>query len=515
MGNTKQIKLEPVLVTLLWGAEAALLKGDQESLKAHLRVILGSRASTKMQAVVVTWLVQQMRMRLNPRDGRLDHLALSRALPPQGVGRAPAVTRLLMVVDELGLSPSVRQHLIAQISKTPADAGLQLLGGQLALTVDDRPSAERYLRRAIELGFPSPTPLLGLAQLAVRQSNAKQQRELLTKAAAAFPLFVDPRGSAKAERLLILNALPRPWCSDWRDAYNHSNLIRSYAPLAGQAHRAIDVLMLGGISLDQIQRMALPPTSTILNNIGNAEIMERDGYGAKIHALGKRLGVRLLNRPEAVLKTSRAGNYSRFGSDSRFVFPKTQRFMPAMENGSHDADAILAEFDFPVILRGVFAHEGKQVHLCKNSDELREALARFQFADVYAIAFHDCQVDDGLWRKFRCLCIGGEVIPSSVHYSDEWNVHLHRSRDIAARLANVEIVKAKFREQPSAVIGDSNWTVIKEICAGEDLDIFGIDFGFDREGRLVVFEINANMRADPILCRPALDRLFWRTPVAG
>jgi glutathione synthase/RimK-type ligase-like ATP-grasp enzyme len=282
--------------------------------------------------------------------------------------------------------------------------------------------------------------------------------------------------------------------------------------LAGQAGRGLDVLMLGGVTLTQINTMALPPVSTVLNNLGNAEIMEQAGHATLIEALARRLAVRLLNPPAAVLKTSRAGNFAKFGGKREFIFPKTVRFSPSGTDGRHDARTVLAQFPLPVIVRSVVGHEGNRVFLCRSQDELKAALAKFRGADCYAIAFHDCQIREGLWRKFRVLCIGGEVIPASVHYSDEWNVHLHRSRDITTALPDAETVKSAFRKDPAATIGAANWDIILKVCAAVDLDIFGIDFGFDRDGRLVLYEINANMRANPQIFREPLERLLWRKP---
>lgn len=500
----------PGLVASLKAAGAALLAGEQERTKGHLQTALAFEPVKASRHAVCIWFLRQMRLRLDPHDGRLDRLALSKSLPPAGIGRAPAATRLLMLAKELDVAKDIREILSKVVAKKPSDAGLQLMAGQLALQMDDGTAAERFLSRASMLGFPSPTPLLGLAQLAKARGRSREQRELVMRATKMFPLFVDPIGVPGAERLLILNALPRPWCSDWRDAYNQSNLIRTYMALAGQAGRGLDVLMLGGLTLTQINTMALPPVSTVLNNLGNAEIMEQAGHATLIEALARRLAVRLLNPPAAVLKTSRAGNYARFGGRSEFIFPKTVRFSPSSTDGRHDARTVLAQFPLPVIVRSVVGHEGNRVFLCRSQDELKAALAKFRGADCYAIAFHDCQVREGLWRKFRVLCIGGEVIPASVHYSDEWNVHLHRSRDISTALPDAETVKSAFRKDPAATIGAANWDIILKVCAAVDLDIFGIDFGFDRDGRLVLYEINANMRASPLIFSEQLDRLLWQ-----
>ena len=53
--------------------------------------------------------------------------------------------------------------------------------------------------------------------------------------------------------------------------------------------------------------------------------------------------------------------------------------------------------------------------------------------------------------------------------------------------------EAAFLENPGAVFDAGHYAALREIRARIGLDYFGIDCGLDRDGQLVVFEVNASM----------------------
>jgi len=53
--------------------------------------------------------------------------------------------------------------------------------------------------------------------------------------------------------------------------------------------------------------------------------------------------------------------------------------------------------------------------------------------------------------------------------------------------------EAAFLADPAAVFNASHYATLRSIRDRVGLDFFGIDCGFDRDGALVVFEVNASM----------------------
>ena len=211
---------------------------------------------------------------------------------------------------------------------------------------------------------------------------------------------------------------------------------------------------------------------------------------------------RVINRPEAVLRTTRDQVAKMLSGIRGLIVPKTVRL-----NGSKPAVAAsaLAKSDVqpPIILRQVGTHSGKIVG---RFDSIDEAVAALTPGDHVATQFVDFAGADGLYRKYRVFFIGERIVLRHMLVSDHWNVHAKdRARFMAGHPDTVAEERALIESDdpfPPAVRD-----VLEAVRERMPLDFFGMDYGVTAAGEVVLFEANATMSFFPFAADPQFEYL--------
>ncbi|HEX8469374.1 MAG TPA: hypothetical protein VF620_16380 [Allosphingosinicella sp.] len=208
---------------------------------------------------------------------------------------------------------------------------------------------------------------------------------------------------------------------------------------------------------------------------------------------------RVINPPERVARTSRDQIAKALSSVPGAVVPKVVRIPKnklAVLRRAYDTGAI----SFPAIIRVAGTHSGEVLGVCRSLEEAEAVVPKNQHC--IATEFVDYRSHDGIFRKYRVFVIGQELIFRHIAFSDQWNVHAgDRGRFIQAHPSAVAEWR-RWSEQglaalPSGVIGS-----LQAIRARIGLDFFGIDFGINEAGELVLFEANATMSFFPFPTEP-------------
>ena len=238
--------------------------------------------------------------------------------------------------------------------------------------------------------------------------------------------------------------------------------------------------------------MDLAPFDLACNNRVVHEIVEAEQQEAQLARIVDELPFAVINGPAAVAPTTRDGNARRFADAERFVFPRTIRVRHTLDPAPTKA-LILDTLKLPVILRPLITHVGVGASLARTERELEQEIAQRPFSDFFAIEFHDCRSDDDLFRRYRVGCVDGVLSANGLHVSDQWNVHGAERQKVGWDEGGFDREELAFLEDPAAVLGAEPADIFAEIVANTALDIYGIDFAFDRDGWPVVFEVNAAM----------------------
>jgi hypothetical protein len=109
----------------------------------------------------------------------------------------------------------------------------------------------------------------------------------------------------------------------------------------------------------------------------------------------------------------------------------------------------------------------------------------------YLSAYVDYRSADGLFRKYRFVVTDAEILPYHLAIGENWKVH-HYTTDMG-RHAWMQDEEKAFLDNPGEVFAPAHYAAMRAIGAAIGLDFFGIDCSLDREGNLLVFEVNASI----------------------
>lgn len=210
---------------------------------------------------------------------------------------------------------------------------------------------------------------------------------------------------------------------------------------------------------------------------------------AEASAFLDRLGKPVLNHPEKIRPTDRF-------SVARSLQPLPGCLVPAIARLSRAAlDTTAAcrriALEPPLLLRPAGTHGGEDFELVTDPAQIAPLVAASKHQDFYVSRFADYRSRDGFFRKYRLIFVDGEVFPYHLAIADDWKVHYYRTEMVRREWMRRE--EARFLNDPAAVFEPAQLDALRAIQSTIDLDFFGIDCGLDRDGRLVVFEVNATM----------------------
>ncbi len=243
---------------------------------------------------------------------------------------------------------------------------------------------------------------------------------------------------------------------------------------------------------DPAEALDLSQFDVAFNNRPVFEQIELRGHADRFEQFVAGLPMPIVNAPTAVRAATREANAKRFANADRFVFPETI----AVEHET-DIDAtqglILARIQFPIILRPRHTHFGHGVLLAEDEDTLRDFLRKNPHSRFYAIQYHDCASEDGLFRRYRLACMGGRIVPDGLRADFAWNVHNWEHGPEKWAALGLDKEEVAFWENPTELLGAPPEEFFREIIDATTLDIYGFDFGFLQDGRVIVYEVNSAM----------------------
>jgi hypothetical protein len=259
----------------------------------------------------------------------------------------------------------------------------------------------------------------------------------------------------------------------------------------------------------QARRPELEGYRCILNLITEAE--QNDKVLENLRKLVRGLPAKVINRPEAVLRTTRDQVARRLSGIEGLHVPRAIRLRAGKPDIAMRA-VEKAGMAYPIILREAGTHTGRIVGCFETAGDLRVGLEGQ--GDRIATQFADFRSADGIYRKYRVFFIGRRTILRHMLASDHWNVHAKdRRRFMLARPELIAEERQLFTD-PENAFSPSIAAVLQEVRDRIALDFFGMDFGIEADGRVVLFEANATMNFFPFLRDQELAHVLRCGPVA-
>jgi tetratricopeptide (TPR) repeat protein len=257
------------------------------------------------------------------------------------------------------------------------------------------------------------------------------------------------------------------------------------------------LLVLAGASYDH--RRLRDAASVVVNLISDVDSAREILLEAA--ALLDRIGLRVINHPRSILRTDRQSVAELLAGIPFCRVPWVRRL---------EAGACWGKDGSPALVRVAGTHGGESFERIETAAAFSAFAALHPDADLYLTEFVDYQSADGLFRKYRFFFVGEEILPYHLAISDGWKVH-HCTTDMANQ-AWMRDEEAAFLNDPGRVFDAHHFAALEAIRRRIGLEFCGIDCGLDRNGDLVVFEVNATMlvrRPDGMFAykAPAADRI--------
>jgi hypothetical protein len=186
----------------------------------------------------------------------------------------------------------------------------------------------------------------------------------------------------------------------------------------------------------------------------------------------------VLNRPELIARLGRVPFAETFARARHCRAVTTTR----VERERYAAEG----FPVPHIVRPVGSHGGHG--LARITDDAGRAayLAETDAASLYVAPYVDYRSDDGFFRKYRIVFVGGEPYPFHLAISPSWMVHYYNAPmdEHAWMRAEEEAFLAGIGDVFRGELAEA----LRETAALLPLDYVGIDCAIDRDGKLLIFE---------------------------
>lgn len=492
------------LLGILW-----FQNGDSRKAEEFLRASLARRSDPRVRLRNLNSLVVLLR-----DTGRMaetaklledEEIAWPQGVPPDNRER----TTVLSLVEALILhdrKAKARLLLNQALPDRSGDAAALNLDGRLRLDDGDVEEARKILSRVTTLAPDYLQPFIALAYAQTQSGRPDEARATLQHVARTWPVHSAQAVPSHRATILVLNRTPRSvrqLNGGLRGLHYAFNYPSEIAEKLKSEYRFIS--LFGDLPTDDLPK-EIPPADLVLNNFANAEGMNIPGRLERVRAAVERIGRPVINHPDHVARTTRQQLGILLAGVSNLRIPRIARYSSELAPAEVIAEDIEAYIGFPAIIRLCAAHESSGnsasddkgvAVLVRGREALREHLRRSAWPEYYAIEFIDLRRDDGFYRKMRAAVVDREIILTQAAMSWQWLVSGGRRNPegIAFYRANPQLHEECRRivSDPGAQLGGSVMRTLEHMRDRIPLDLFGIDFDVDREGRVVVFEASAAM----------------------
>jgi len=390
-------------------------------------------------------------------------------------GFAEACGNLSSLLIDLGRFAEAAEILKRLLEIKPdSDYALLCLGALLERVGGNDEQAMAFLARAISLNPNNVNAYVILGNMLWRNNQVANSLIIFRRAQELRPLITYPALKEKADFSVLILYAPGSGCAP-------INYLISAAPYDCHSYCVLP-------DMPQDLEILRAKADVVINIIGDADYHRYLLPYAK--DLVERLGRPAINHPRLVMHTDRESIARHLAGIPLCRIPRTIRL-----EGSVLAEAsknsALDGFTMPLLVRIAGNHGGDSFEKLDDLKAVTEFVARQPGDYFYVSEYADCRSADGYFRKYRFICIDGELFPYHLAIHDDWKVHYFRTDMINQEWMRQE--EESFLGNPHRVFDEPRHAALLAVAAVTGLDFSGIDCAIDRNGEIVVFETNATM----------------------
>jgi Flp pilus assembly protein TadD len=422
---------------------------------------------------------------------------------PLGAAGRGAMLSLAEALAKYGHPSRALSLLEGAMALLGADPEFLNLLGRLRLTCDDPEGALSDLERACAGDPGNWQAQAALSTVHERLGDRAAARQAAARCARAAPVFVAPRQAGHKATILVLNTAP----SHIRNADAGLHGLHFTANYISQ----VSLLMAGEFRFASVFANLpeplpdLPPADLVFNNMASGEQMNIPGRLDRALALVERIGRPVLNHPRAVFRMTRQKVADLLQGIPGLRIPRIARYHRNLARLDEIAAEIAANFTYPVIVRHVAADESsksllsekKTALLVNDADGLRRFIQSVDWPQFYIIEYVDLRKADGNFRRFRAVFFADEIIILNGSHYNEWMVGGWRRRiegqAFYSAFPHLLGEMNRILLDPEGTLGPQVMPVLEAIRGRIPLDLSGMDFDVDDDGRVVLFEVGSTM----------------------
>jgi glutathione synthase/RimK-type ligase-like ATP-grasp enzyme len=254
------------------------------------------------------------------------------------------------------------------------------------------------------------------------------------------------------------------------------------APFLSRERFVLDRIYVQG---GDVAPISLGP-GAILNHIADPDICSR--ALAEVAKIAERSGRPCFNHPSAIARTTRDGVARLLTGVPGLTVPKTIRV--TQRSPAHVRDAAGdAEMRYPILVRVVGSHGGDDRVKIDKPESMGD-ITQLPHLDrpLFLTEFYDFVSPDGLYRKFRIVVVGDDILIRHCVIGTDWS--LHGGQRAKGMDEEEETLFNTFQAEWAPPLKP----VVSEMARRFDLDYFGVDCHVDRAGNVLLFEANACMK---------------------
>jgi hypothetical protein len=201
---------------------------------------------------------------------------------------------------------------------------------------------------------------------------------------------------------------------------------------------------------------------------------------------------RLINQPAHILRTCRDTAFEVLAGVEGVLMPATVRTTRArlaqLLAGTVALTSLLPDGAFPLIIRPVDSHAGRDLDAVSSPNELAAYLAQHAGEDFFISRFVDYRGADGFFRKARVALVEGRPFAAHMAVSSHWMIHYLNAGMAESEAKRAE--EARFMAVFDEGFGQRHAQALAAIAERFGLDYLVVDCAETREGELLVFEMD-------------------------
>lgn len=230
------------------------------------------------------------------------------------------------------------------------------------------------------------------------------------------------------------------------------------------------------------------------HDLAMVAVCECDEHTDLLKALDKALAdwpKPVINAPRNIPSTGRNAASTLLQNVPGLRIPPTLRAsretLQSIAENEASLPATFESCEFPVILRPVGSHAGRDLEKISNGADIAAYLARVKGNEFYISRFIDYSGHDNLFRKYRIALIDGAAYACHMAVSSDWMVHYVNAGmyEDAGKRAEEAYFMAHFDD-----FARRHRVALDAISRRTGLDYVCIDCAETRDGELLIFEID-------------------------